>query len=241
MDWGLVGLVNVIVGGAAFVAAITGFGFALISTPFLVLLMAPQQAVPLMMLCWLPLAALLLRDSYKLASFRRYGPLALAVCCGTPLGVWLLTHADALTARRLIGGITLAAAASLWLKPGRPLRHERPIALVAGLVAGISGGLSGISGPPVVLLGLKQRWEHRGFRADLIHLFTCNFLLALLLFGRGELFDWQLGRLALAAVGGIVAGYAGGTYARRFVSQEHFRRLAVGLVTVGGCIALILH
>ena len=43
-------LLNLIVGAAAVVSSLTGFGYALVATPFLVLLFPPRVVVPMVML-----------------------------------------------------------------------------------------------------------------------------------------------------------------------------------------------
>jgi uncharacterized protein len=231
--------INIIVAVGSAVAALAGFGFALVTTPFLVLFLPPQQAIPLVMLCWLPLMVLLIRDSWRLANWRRYGLLAIGGAFGTPAGVWLLTHMSVSAARQCIGVITLLAAVSLWLKPSRPISQEKTAITAAGFVGGMMAGLSGMSGPPIVLLGLNQGWDHRYFRADLIHFFAINYLTALFWLNQAIGFEVQDGYTALQAIGGVVLGYAVGTWGRRFVSPVFFRRLAIGLVGVGGLLALL--
>lgn len=101
------------------------------------------------------------------------------------------------------------------------------------------GGASGISGPPIVLLGLKQGWEPRGFRVDLL----CFFLLlhssvAAGLGGMGLLSAGTL-MLSLAVLPGVFLGFAAGMKLRRRIDAAMYRRLAVMLVVAGGLWALL--
>ena len=100
-------------------------------------------------------------------------------------------------------------------------------------------GISGMSGPPVVLLGLNQGWEHQKFRADLIFFFAINYLTALYWFNNRLGFTVEDARLAGWAVGGVVIGYLAGSWGRRYISPAVFRRLALGLVSGGGLLALL--
>ena len=72
------------------------------------------------------------------------------------------------------------------LRPGRPWRREWPGAVSAGMLSGVLVGASGMSGPPVILFGLKQNWDHRILRASLIGYFGIVHALAVfVLWGLG--------------------------------------------------------
>ena len=86
--------------------------------------------------------------------------------------------------KSVVGVITLCAAAVLSLRPGRPWQREWPGALGAGLLSGVLVCASGMSGPPVILFGLKQHWEHHVLRASLIGYFSIVHALAVLVLGR---------------------------------------------------------
>ena len=161
-------VLNAVLALAAFFSALAGFGFAVISTPFLVLFLPPQQVVPTVILCWMPLAFALVWDCRKEASIRRYGRLLIGSVLGLPIGVYILAHADASILRSGIGVITLLAALSMFFKPARPLPQEKWLTSGVGVVSGILGGASSISGPVVVLFGLNQGWHPRGMRFGLL-------------------------------------------------------------------------
>ena len=229
---------NAILGAAALVTSITGFGYALVATPFLALIMPPYMAVSLVLVSWLPLAVLLVRDSFRDMSPRRIGRLLLVAVVGVPVGVYGLANIDDETMRGVIGAITLAAAATLVFRPQRPFEREGLAAVGAGLTSGVLGGASAMSGPPVVLLGLKQGWEHRGFRADLIGYFAALHLFILAVFQSADLVDGHILSLGLWVQPGVLSGFVVGIRLKPRVSQVLYRRLAIGLVCTGGILAL---
>jgi len=230
---------NAILGAAALVTSITGFGYALVATPFLVLIMPPRSAVALVLISWLPLAALLVRDSFGDMSPGRIGRLLLVAIPGVPVGVYGLTHLGDDTMRGVIGAVTLAAAVTLVARPGRPFVREGLAQLGVGLTSGLLSGASAMGGPPVVLLGLKQGWEHRGFRADLIGYFVVLHLFVLAAFQSVDLVSGQLLALGLWSQPGVLIGFAVGIGLKRRVSQTLYRWLAIGLVCTGGVLALV--
>jgi len=232
-------LANAILGLAALVASATGFGYALMATPFLAVVLEPRDAVGIVLVSWLPLAVLLVRDSYREMNLRRVSRLFAVAALGVPLGAYGLARLDATTMRAAIGAITLVAAAALSLRHGTPFRRAALAGGVAGLLSGVLAGASAMSGPPVVLYALKQGWEHRGMRADLIAYFVALHVLTLALFGHFDLVNERTLSLSLWAQPGVLGGFVLGMQVKARLSQERYRRLAVGLVCLGGLLALV--
>ena len=231
-------ILNAVLGTAALMASVTGFGYALVAVPLLVLLMPPLQLVPVVLISWGPLALLLIAHSWRHLSPGRLLRLLSGALLGAPLGILMLSSLPDSTMRSVIGGITLLAAGSLLIKPGRPLAREGPALLTAGLLSGITGGSTGMSGPPVVLLGLNQHWEPRGFRADLICFFlVLHTSMAAGLGWMGHLSGGTL-QLSLAVLPGVLLGYAAGMKLQGRVDASTYRRVAVSLVVAGGIWAL---
>ena len=231
-------LVNLVVAVASFVASLSGFGYALVATPFLVLLLPPQKVVPVVMLSATPLFLLLLWGAHRELSPQRIGRWLAGALLGAPVGAYGLASIPRDGMRMLIGGITLAAAVALWLKPIRPFRREGLAMWGAGCLSGLLGGASGMSGPPIILLGLAQAWEYVRFRANLIGYFTVLHLVLLALFGGLGILDGDALTLGGWALPGMLLGHVAGVRLRTRVSQAHFRTLALGLVSLGGILAL---
>jgi uncharacterized protein len=239
MDIATALLFNLVIGVAAFMSSLTGFGYALVATPFLVFLFPPQLVVPVVLVSWVPLAGLLVREAKGQMQPRRIGRWVLGGVFGVPLGGYGLASVDEGAMRAAIGGITLIAALTLWFKPSRPLQKERLAAAVVGFVSGMMGGATGMSGPPVILFGLNQGWDHRELRANLIGYFVIIHSLALVFLQEFGILNRETLLLGVAALPGLMLGYAGGMYLKEKVSQKHFRSLAFALVCIGGLLALV--
>jgi len=231
---------NLILGAAACVSAVTGFGYALIAIPFLVLLVSPSVAVPVVLISANPLAIVLIWGCYREMTPRRILHLLLFALIGMPIGVHGLATLPAATTQTIIGCTTIASALILLVRRGEPLVKEGPAKAVAGLLSGLIGGASGMTGPPVVLLGLKQRWEHKGFRADLIGYFFLLHASMVVVFGQVGLLGGDALTLTAKGVPGVVVGVALGLWLKRRVDSASYRRLAIGLVAVGGISATLL-
>ena len=232
-------LINLVVGGAAFVSSLSGFGYGLVGTPFLMLFFTPQQVVPLVLLSWSPLAVLLAWEARRQMVLRQIG---LWLVGGLPaifLGTYILTHVPTRPLSWAIGGFTVVVALLMGFKPSRPFKRENWGCVGAGLISGTTGGSSGISGPAVVLFGLNQGWDRRQIRANLIGYFLVLHTAILLLLGRADVVDAQVLMSGVWALPGMVLGYWGGLRLKDRVSQEQFRRLVLGLVIAGGLMVVV--
>ena len=128
----------------------------------------------------------------------------------------------------------------LQVKPGKPLVRERAARLVAGLISGVLAASTSVSGPPVVLLGLKQQWPSGRFRATLLTYFLAVSLLTLPLHWGLQLLNLESTRLAASGLPGLILGFFAGWWLRGRVQGASFRWVATLIVMAGGLAALFL-
>lgn len=156
------------IGVAGVVRGFTGFGTALIFVPVAGIFLAPQVVVGVMMLTGLVSSAALLPRAWGQADRREVGLLALAAVLTVPLGLWLMTRLDPVLIRwcvAVIAGITLAALISGWRFSGR-VNHPQLAGI--GAAAGGIGGLTGLTGPAVILFYLAGQSVAQRVRANTI-------------------------------------------------------------------------
>lgn len=226
-------------GAAALIGTLTGFGYALLATPLLIWVMPPRIAVPLVLFSSIVLLALLTVEAFSEMQGKKIVRWALGALPGMLVGGYVLSSMPEDTMRSLIGAITLLGAILLWLRPTQPWRREWPGALAAGLLSGVLASASGMSGPPVILFGIKQQWDHRALRATLIGYFAIVHLLALFVLGGFGLAGGEVFIRGGAVMPGVLLGFALGMKWRSRVDQALFRSIALGLLCAMGGIALI--
>ena len=236
-----IGWANLAICVAALVSSVTGFGYALLATPVLVLVMAPQEVVPIVLMSWMPLSLLLARESYGDISWPKIGRWLLGAVPGMVIGVYGLAHTDEGLMRGAIGALTIMAALSVWLRPSSPFVCDRLVAILAGLVSGTMAGASGISGPPVVLFGLNQGWDFRVLRACLIAYFALLHAFTIAVLGNFGMINGQTLSLAAGILPGVFIGYLLGTRLKERVDNVHFRMLTLCMVGLAGIAAIALH
>ncbi|HCR18894.1 MAG TPA: hypothetical protein DIU35_15545 [Candidatus Latescibacteria bacterium] len=229
---------------AMFVAAtlqgVTGFGFMLLALPVLVVGFPAQIVVPALFMSWIPLGTIQHIQFRYQVDWRILIWFAVPGLVGLPLGVYILSNTDTLTMQRGIGILMVCLAVLLQLRPGAPFKRETSTIFGVGLISGILAGSTAVSGPPIVLLGLKQRWDFRRFRATLLTYFLVLSLVGLPFHYQAGLLDAASLSLALSGLPGLVAGFLMGAFLREHIASDAFRWIAVGMVLVGGLVAVFL-
>lgn len=217
---------------AGLVRGFTGFGTALIVMPVAAAFLPMPLAIAVVMFAGMFTWPLMVPRAVREADRREVLVLAVAAILTAPIGVWLLTLIEREVLRwavSIAAGLTLAALVTGWRYHGRV--RGAGLAGVGG-AAGILGGTTGLTGPPVILFYLASTRPATIMRANTI-LFLA--LLDLGIIGsmayRG-LIDWAVIPLttALAVPYGL-----GITVGQGFFHPDIewlYRRLAYGVIAV---------
>ncbi|WP_120501688.1 sulfite exporter TauE/SafE family protein [Roseovarius sp. EL26] len=227
----------VTIGVAGIVRGFTGFGTALIFVPIAGIFLPPAQVVGVMTLTGIVSMTALVPRAWGQADRKEVGILALAALITVPLGIMLLKQLDQITVRWLVTAIasgTLVALIIGW-------RYAREIQtkglLGIGAAAGVVGGLTGLTGPVVIMFYLAGQGAVKTIRAN-----TILFLAALDIVIVGNLLvsgsiAWETLWLAIA----LAVPYFATTLIGQAAfdpTQEKFYRLAaytvIGLAVITG-------
>jgi uncharacterized protein len=164
---------------AALLVATSGFGFALLAVPGLLLFAPPGETVQLVLIVSVAVLIFVLpglHDALDAPLLRRF---ALGGLVGLPFGLIGFRYADPVLVRAMVGVVVVAFA--LVLAFNRYAKWRLTIAmhpgrdLAAGAVAGAATALVGIPGPPVVIYLLLADAPPRTTRATLIAFFALCF------------------------------------------------------------------
>ena len=224
---------------AASLQGITGAGLMILSVPALVVVLPATVVVPGIVLLYLPLGVVQLIQLRRDVDRRRLAMLTVSSALMVPFGAVILSEVDTVTLQRGIGWLMIALALLLQMKPGPPFSRELAPCVGAGLFAGFLAASTSVSGPPLVLLGLKQRWQPARFRATLIAYFLIISALSLPFYWEMDLLTPATWRFVSYGLPGIALGYFTGAWLRARVSVAAFRWLATGVVVAGGLTAAL--
>lgn len=153
---------------AGIVRGFTGFGTALIFVPVAGIFLPPEVVVGVITLTGIASTSALLPRAWSHADRREVGILAFAALVTVPLGLWLMARLDPVSIRWVVAAVgtgTLAALITGWRFSGQV---GRPMLVAIGALAGVIGGLTGLTGPVVILFYLAGQAVAQSVRANTI-------------------------------------------------------------------------
>ncbi len=214
---------------ASFAQGITGFGFALIAVPFLVLVVDVREAVVMSTLLGLVNVALLAMRLWRATPWKTVAWLLLGSFAGMPLGLAVLIFTPEDGLRLTVGVVTVVFAAAL--ASGKRVPFTGAISeLVVGVVSGVLRTSTSMSGPPVVIYLQGRGQSPDAFRAAMTTFFLVGGLLSVGAFAGAHVVTRRAIALSAAALPCVyLANLAGDRLARRF-DPVAFRRLVLALL-----------
>ncbi len=199
---------------AYLVKGFTGFGPALILIPTLSYFYDPHQAIFLSTLLDLVAGIFLLATTFQLINWKSVFWVILTFFPGTYIGAKWLGSLDIPLFKKLLGLIMLSFLVLIWFNTkankNRFLLNTRfHLTFTISFLAGIGGGLFGISGPLLVIyfkLGLEKAF----FRAQLIAILVFGAAWRLWLYHsfniKAMIYWWQHAIFFIVTFSAIIAG-----------------------------------
>ena len=228
-----------VIGLAAAVQSVAGFGFALVAIALLPFFLDLSRAIPLVLImCLLSSLGLWIyyRDSFR---WQAIMPLVLSALACIPIGLVGLHYVPEDIARKVLGSFIVLYVAYDILRLIVPVlsmpKLESPS--WAYFFGGISGFLTGAfttGGPPLVMYAHSKEWSPEEFKGNLpgVYVVALTFALA------GHYFEGhltpELWKMALYTVPMFVVGMGVGILLSKKVDAEGFKRLVLSLLCVIG-------
>ena len=173
---------------AGLVRGFSGFGSAMIFLPIAAQVVTPIWAILILIGMELIGPLPLVRSAFRDARKRDLLLLLGSAACLLPVGLSLLSRITPETYRYIVSTISLVLLTGLifgWSYKGK---MYPPLLAGIGALAGFSGGLGGVPGPPVILFYMASALPVKTVRANMfLFLFCIEFLLVGVVALRGEL------------------------------------------------------
>lgn len=229
-------LVAALLAGA--VSGLSGFGYALVSVPLLMLVFDPATVVVVLSFVGVFANALVVLDSWREVEARTVLSLLPWSALGLVAGTEILRLAEPVYIELAAGVLIVAFAAALFKGARLPGAEGRWGTVVAGASTGVMATATGLGGPPIVMLFAARGFGREAFRAS-----SAAYFLALasttlcLLLSRGVVEGRHLWIAALL-VPAAFAGKAIGTRVSRLLPGEAFRGVSLGIVLLSGVVGV---
>jgi len=214
---------------------ITGMGFALMASPFLVLVLGVDDGVATSQVLTLVASVIVLTQLWRSVEWRKAGLLFLAALVGIVPGAWLTRQLSPPVLAIVIGSLVIVALAAVLLDERARVFTGTAGGASAGFLSGFMNVTAGVGGPPIVLYRLSTDWAHTPYVATVQVYFIGLNTASLAARGRPELdaTTW------LAVLGALVAGLVVGDRLAHHVTDGQARTMIV-VVALGGAISTVV-
>ena len=223
---------------SAFTMSITGFGFALIAAPLLLLFLDLKTVIVFNVFLGAIICLPILWQSRRYVRLGRMTPLVIGSIFGLPVGMYILAQVAAPVLKLLIAALVIIFAVLLVLGYSHRFKKERLGSVIAGFISGMLVTSTGLAGPPVVLFLLNQGWEKDTFRASLAAYFLFVSLMALITLRFSEIITSALLVTVSTFVPAILVGVYLGVKVLPHVDAVLFRRIAIAIVFLAGSLGI---
>jgi uncharacterized membrane protein YfcA len=166
------------------------------------------------------------RGGLLVATLGRFWPLLIALAIGTWMGATLIVSLDPRWLLGVLGAIVVVFCTINHFHPRLrlPDRRERAVGIATGFIAGITGGLSTVHGPPLIMYAASLRLAKEAFVAALGTFFLMGGIFVIIAFVERGILNRETAPWSLLCVLPVLAGmWLGQRFARR-VDQERFRK-----------------
>ena len=223
---------------ASTVLGTVSFGFGLVATPVILLLLDAKSAVVVVNILTGLLLILVLTKTWRHLDLRVSGGLVLGGVAATPLAVLALRSADPVTLKIIIG-VVIIVLGLLSLKDIQlPLARHRLAGPIFGFATCLAVNSISIGGPLGAIYALAQRWPPQTIRASLALMFVTADIAAFALYSATGLVN----RTTLANIGvlapGLIIGFGIASLLVNRLNEQVFRYVVVVVVLAGGSVLL---
>lgn len=229
---------------AALVYGFAGFGSALIFMPLATIFLPPPLAIAAFSLSAMGSLVTVIPGAWKAADKRATLMMVAMSILFMPVGIFLLRVAPEVTIRTAVCVLTLVTLAALlsgWKVPvpqtGRG-GNGRALQLGVGALAGVTGGSTGLNGPPVILFNLGTDQPVAVTRGNLACFLTLNSLFMMPMMWVQGLVDGRAFFLGLILLGPYALGGFLGTRLFRPGAAGVYKAVAYVLIGVAGVMGL---
>jgi uncharacterized membrane protein YfcA len=218
---------------SAFVKGAIGFGFPTLATPLLTLVLDVKTSFVLLIVPNIVMDGIqFARRGASLATVRRMATLIIAGALGTVLGTRLLVALPSRTVMGVLGGFIVVfvglSVARVTLRV--PEAAEWWASPVAGLLAGLVGGITNVPGTPLVMYFYALGMDKHEFVRSVALSFVVYKLVQLGAVTYYGLLTWRLTAMSVTLTLVALVGFWLGLAVQDRLEQRTFNRVVLGFL-----------
>jgi len=226
---------------AVFVGAstqrISGMGFALVASPFLVIVLGPHEGITLVNLLGACSSLLIFIQVFRQVEYKKVALILIPAMLMTIPGAWVAARVEGPWLSIGISIMVILALASSFLVRNLPAAQGKGMAIGAGAVSGFMSVTAGVSGPAIAGYAVASRWPQAQFAISVQLYFLVLSSTSLLAKGGLPHLHWTQWVACFAA---MLVGILLGNYLAPKIPAK-FSRAFVVLIAFGGAISLMIE
>ena len=217
----------------------TGFGFALVCVPLLLLFIPLDQIVPIVVPLSLLNNYVITISNRRTLNLKAILPMSGAAITGIPLGIFILSRVPIGLLTMVISGVILISG--LLLLSGKTLfiRREKIASVSAGFISGVLQSTSGLSGPPVTLLLINQRLDKISFRNNLGLYFSIVDSVAVISLTLVGFITYETLLVDCMLIPSVLVGSVAGNKLLPHIKQVLFMKISASIIVLGAVLNLL--
>lgn len=223
------------------IKGVTGFGFALLSLPILLMWYEPVEIIPVLMICNLVASLFIVLQKKKNKLIDK--PSKLLLVSGglfTLLGVVVLKHVNADVLIHFAGIVfILLTFLSLFKRKSRKGISIVTYPLVGAIIGLITGVIS-ISGPPLALFLNRANVDNKKFREIFAWFSIVTATIAIIGYSQMDMLTNQVIKLSLMFIPILLGGSLVGKHLNGIISIKSFKTVNI-ILTLISCVLLVYN
>ena len=230
-------ILNLIVFFAAILQAITGFGFAVIATPLMLLIMNSTEAISISIFLSLFMSVIMVPPLWHTINWQLFKRLIIGSILGAPFGLWLLMALPIVTIKFFVAALLVFFVINVLITKKAVVlagRLKYICEMATGLISGILTASLGMPGAPLAMYFSKTNAPKEQVRSTALVFYVGIYIVSIIMQG----FAGQIARhsvvaffyLLPVAVVGTLCGYR--LFCR--VNQRYFSILVNGIMLYTG-------
>lgn len=238
MELGSILIIVMIVLGASFLQAGTGFGFSIMATPFLLLIFEPHHAIQINIILSIFLSIMMMPKIYKEINWILLKRLLFGGLLGLPIGVVIYAFMDVHWLKILISILILLI--TLLLVFNFKFQQSKQRDIIAGVISGLLTTSIGMPGPPLLIyfsgIGADKTTLRSTTLSFYMFIYTASLFMQIAVSGQSDQFVWNISIYSIPIV--IIGTMAGQLLFKR-LNRRMFQKITYTLLFLTGSYLLI--
>jgi uncharacterized membrane protein YfcA len=224
----------------AFVAGLSGFAFGLVAASLWLYILSPLQSATLIVAFGLIVQGYSVWKLRRALEWRKLWPFVFGAAIGVPVGVTLLTWANAQSVRAGVGIFLILYCLYAFFRPAlKPMTGGGAAADAGiGFLNGLLGGMTGLAGILVTIWSGLRGWPKEVQRAVFQPVAVSIFLMSALWLGAKGTITSETVKLFVIGLPFLIAGTWLGLKLFGRLNEAAFRKIVLALLFASGAILI---